>query len=61
MDIILPKGKARRIQCECGRFVQQASYPSHLNSQKHKDLIREKNTIKVERGSFCEWYTTTAN
>jgi len=54
MDLVLPKGKPSRIHCECGREVQLNSMPSHLLSQKHKDLMREKSRVKVERGSFFE-------
>lgn len=54
MDIILPKGKARKIQCECGRSVQHPSYPSHILSARHVALMKEKSVIKVEHGIFNE-------
>jgi hypothetical protein len=52
MDIILPKGKTRRIQCMCGRYVQKASYPSHILSMMHRERMREKNIVKVDLGVF---------
>ena len=52
MEIVLPKGKGRKIQCECGRSVQKTSYPSHILSTKHRERMRERNIIKVDWGVF---------
>ena len=50
--LVLPRGKPKKIPCECGKAVQTNSMPIHLQSKKHKEIMAEKNRIRVEAGSF---------
>lgn len=54
-DLVLPKGRPRKVLCPCGRRVQHNSLPPHLKSKKHQAWMKreEKPTACiVESGSF---------
>ena len=50
--LVLPRGKPRKIPCECGKAVQTNSMPIHVQSKKHKQIMEEKNKVRVEIGTF---------
>lgn len=50
--LVLPRGKPKKIPCECGKAVQTNSMPIHLQSKKHKEIMAEKNKVRVEVGTF---------
>jgi len=52
METFLPVGPPSKIQCVCGKIVQRNSYPTHLLSKKHKEIMKDLNRVKVERGIF---------
>ena len=50
--LVLPRGKPKKIPCECGKAVQTNSMPIHVHSKKHKEIMAEKNKVRVEVGTF---------
>jgi len=50
--LVLPRGKPKKIPCECGKAVQTNSMPIHKLSKKHMRIMAEKNKIRVESGTF---------
>jgi len=50
--VVLPKGTPRKIPCECGKVIQTNSMPIHVTSKRHRQIMAEKNRIRVESGSF---------
>ena len=50
--LVLPRGKPKKIPCECGKAVQTNSMPIHVQSKKHKQIMEEKNKVRVEPGTF---------
>lgn len=50
--LVLPRGKPKKIPCECGKAVQTNSMPIHVHSKKHKEIMAEKNRVRVEVGTF---------
>ena len=50
--LVLPRGKPKKFPCECGKAVQTNSMPIHVHSKKHKEIMAEKNKVRVEVGTF---------
>jgi hypothetical protein len=50
--LVLPRGKPKKIPCECGKAVQTNSMPIHVTSKRHKEIMAEKNKVRVEVGTF---------